>query len=193
VSQIARPWMDRAEPWTEAKWLSSENMELMVSWLEGNDNPEHLNWVLGGMVGERPGRSCPITPTERQWELWREELRTQAEPYLHLNPPPFWLGAALLRCVFGNPWRPVRVSLSDGRRPVDLAGNFDLLPRRCLTDRVVALARELYESRQWEALPVLADALEEAGCTVPDVLDHLRGPGPHARGCWVMDLILGKI
>jgi len=41
-------------------------------------------------------------------------------------------------------------------------------------------------------LAVLADALEEAGCTDPDILNHLRGPGPHVRGCWALDLILGK-
>ncbi len=40
--------------------------------------------------------------------------------------------------------------------------------------------------------PILADALEEAGCTDAAILDHCRGPGPHVRGCWVVDLILGK-
>ena len=41
-------------------------------------------------------------------------------------------------------------------------------------------------------LPILADALEEAGCTDADMLAHCRGPGPHVRGCWVVDLVLGK-
>jgi hypothetical protein len=41
-------------------------------------------------------------------------------------------------------------------------------------------------------LPILADALEDAGCTNADILDHLRGPGPHVRGCWPVDLILSK-
>ena len=41
-------------------------------------------------------------------------------------------------------------------------------------------------------LAVLADALEDAGCTDADILGHLRGPGPHVRGCWVIDLLLGK-
>jgi hypothetical protein len=41
-------------------------------------------------------------------------------------------------------------------------------------------------------LAVLADALEESGCTSEDVLGHLRGPGPHVRGCWVVDLCLGR-
>jgi hypothetical protein len=41
-------------------------------------------------------------------------------------------------------------------------------------------------------LPILADALEDAGCANADLLGHLRGPGPHVRGCWALDLILGK-
>src|SRR5262249_28872382 len=54
------------------------------------------------------------------------------------------------------------------------------------------LAQAIYDGRSFEELPILADALEEAGCTDPDILSHLRGPGPHVRGCWVVDLVLGK-
>jgi hypothetical protein len=65
--------------------------------------------------------------------------------------------------------------------------------------QVVALAQAAYEQRGLPAgtldvarLAVLADALEEAGCTNADMLSHLRGPGPHVRGCWAVDLLLGK-
>ena len=64
---------------------------------------------------------------------------------------------------------------------------------------VVRLAQAAYEERHLPEgtldtgrLAVLADALEEAGCTDADILSHLRGPGPHVRGCWVLDLCLGK-
>ena len=64
---------------------------------------------------------------------------------------------------------------------------------------VVRLAQAAYEERHLPAgtldngrLAVLADALEEAGCTDADMLGHLRGPGPHVRGCWPVDLCLGK-
>jgi hypothetical protein len=57
---------------------------------------------------------------------------------------------------------------------------------------VVALARSIYEKRAFHQMPELADALERAGCTNEEVLDHCRGPGPHVRGCWVVDLVLGK-
>jgi hypothetical protein len=56
---------------------------------------------------------------------------------------------------------------------------------------VMAVARQVYEGRDFGALPVLADALEEAGCDESELLDHLRGPGPHVRGCWALDLALG--
>ena len=61
------------------------------------------------------------------------------------------------------------------------------------------LAEAAYAERQLPAgaldparLAVLADALEEAGCTDADLLGHLRGPGPHVRGCWVIDLLSGR-
>jgi hypothetical protein len=90
---------------------------------------------------------------------------------------------ALLREIFGNPFRPVSV------RPAWLAWNDGAVPR---------LARAAYEERSLPAgtldrarLAVLADALEEAGCADPDILSHLRG-GPHVRGCWAIDLLLGN-
>lgn len=57
---------------------------------------------------------------------------------------------------------------------------------------VPKLARAIYEERAFDRLPILADALEEAGCADADILDHCRQPGEHVRGCWVIDLILGK-
>ena len=57
---------------------------------------------------------------------------------------------------------------------------------------VVRLAQRIYYERRFADLPILADALEEAGCTNADILDHCRRPGPHVRGCWVVDLVLGK-
>jgi hypothetical protein len=80
----------------------------------------------------------------------------------------------VLRDLFGNPFRPVGV---------DPAWR---------TPAAVGLARTIYETRRFEDLPILADALEAAGCANPDILGHLRGQGPHVRGCWVVDLLLEK-
>jgi hypothetical protein len=79
-----------------------------------------------------------------------------------------------LRDIFGNPFRPVALDAS------------------CLTPTVTALASAIYDDRAFERLPILADALEEAGCDHAEVLNHCRREGIHARGCWVVDLLLGK-
>src|SRR5262249_31068525 len=85
--------------------------------------------------------------------------------------------ASLLRCIVGNPFRPVTIASSwltwkDGT--------------------IVKLAQGIYADRTFDQLPLLADALEDAGCDNADLLSHLRGPGPHVRGCWALDLLLGK-
>jgi hypothetical protein len=79
-----------------------------------------------------------------------------------------------LRDIFGNPFRPSAID------------------SRWLTTTTRNLAASIYDDGAFDRLPVLADALEEAGCTDADILAHCRGPGPHVRGCWVVDLVLGK-
>jgi hypothetical protein len=60
------------------------------------------------------------------------------------------------------------------------------------TATVVSLAQGIHSNRAWDQMPILADALQDAGCEDNNVLSHCRGPGPHARGCWVIDAILGR-
>jgi hypothetical protein len=57
---------------------------------------------------------------------------------------------------------------------------------------VVGIAEQMYVSRDFSAMPILADALQDAGCEDEQILSHCRGEGPHVRGCWVVDLVLGK-
>ena len=80
----------------------------------------------------------------------------------------------LLRDIFGNPFRPVVVDPS------------------WLTSDVHALATGIYQDRAFDRMPILADALEEAGCINAHVLLHCRQQSEHVRGCWVVDLLLGK-
>jgi hypothetical protein len=54
------------------------------------------------------------------------------------------------------------------------------------------LARGIYDEAAFDRMPILADALQDAECENEDILNHLRGPGPHVKGCWVIDMILGK-
>jgi hypothetical protein len=60
-----------------------------------------------------------------------------------------------------------------------------------LTPIVTTLAQQMYDVRDFSAMPVLADALQDAGCADDQILDHCRGPGPHVRGCWAIDGCLG--
>jgi hypothetical protein len=80
----------------------------------------------------------------------------------------------LINEVHGNPFRPVTFSPS------------------WRTNVVMSLARQIYDTRDFAAMPILADALEDAGCDNSGILYHCRGLGPHIRGCWALDLVLGK-
>jgi hypothetical protein len=87
--------------------------------------------------------------------------------------------AALLRCLFGNPFR----------SPPHLDPSW-LTWNDCIVKR---LAEGIYEERAFDRMPVLADALEEGGCESEDLLRHCRERGlAHCRGCWVVDLLLNK-
>jgi hypothetical protein len=129
----------------------------------------------------------PHNAWEAAW--WASDHASAAAAALAVNAPAWRTGRAaeraaqadLVRCVFGSilfrPLPPVA--------PAVLAWSGGTVAR---------LAAGIYQERDFspERLAVLADALEEAGCDQADVLAHLRGPGPHVRGCWAVDLLLGK-
>jgi hypothetical protein len=80
----------------------------------------------------------------------------------------------LLRDIFGNPFHPITFDPS------------------CYAAKRIAIAQSIYDYHNFGHLPILADALEDAGCDNADILNHCRQPGEHVRGCWVVDLVLGK-
>ena len=96
---------------------------------------------------------------------------------IRAEPQSLSIQLALFRCIVGNPFRPLSVV------PMWLAWN---------DGTVVKLSQSIYDNRTFDRLPLLADALEEAGCHNADILTHCRSEGPHVRGCWVIDLLLGK-
>lgn len=123
------------------------------------------SWVRAALVGDEP---LPVEEQERQrLSRWVAEERTQGQ---------------LLHCIFGNPFRPVTIEFA------------------WQTPTVHALATAAYENRilpggtlEPARLAVLADALEEAGCVNADMMNHCRQPGMHVWGCWVLDLLLGRL
>jgi hypothetical protein len=110
------------------------------------------------------GDVCAVTPESVRYDA--DVSGRAAERQFHLD---------LARDLTGNPFRPPPA--------VELAWR---------EGRVRRLARRIYDGHRFEELPILADALEEAGCTSAELLAHLRAPGPHARGCWAVDLLLER-
>jgi hypothetical protein len=124
------------------------------------------------------GRAMAPPRDPDEWAIWAATWDPgpgggRAADVLILDPRPGWV-AGLVRDVFGNPFRPVAFHA------------------RWRTADTVGLARGVYEDRAFDRLPLLADALMDAGCADEDILAHCRSDGPHVRGCWVVDLVLGK-
>jgi hypothetical protein len=94
---------------------------------------------------------------------------------LYVAQEPEWLRIVEFgRDIFGNPFHCVTFS------------------PEWRTDTVIALAQQMYESRDFLGMPILADALQDARCEDEQILRHCREEGTHVRGCWVIDLILGR-
>jgi hypothetical protein len=112
--------------------------------------------------------SCKVDDTGRTFEEWENEKAVAFRSESALT-------SAQVRDIIGNPFRPVA---------------FDAAWR---TPTAVALSGQMYESRDFTAMPILADALQDAGCDNEEVLRHCRDTSvTHVRGCWVVDLVLGK-
>src|SRR5262249_52160199 len=106
------------------------------------------------------------------WSAAADTCRDVAEEHELIKPAE---QHAILLDLFGNPFRPV------------------VLDPVWRTQTMTQIATTIYDERAFDHLPILADALEEAGCADAALLGHLRGPGPHVRGCWVVDQLLGKL
>lgn len=115
-------------------------------------------------------------PVTSKSDAFRDLRLTASYGYVWPTPLQRELAAHcdIVREIFGNPFR-----------------SPSFFPE-WRTDTAVTLARQMYDSREFSAIPILADALQDAGCDSADILEHCRGAGPHVRGCWVVDLVLGK-
>jgi hypothetical protein len=150
---------------------------------------EALQAARGGLPGQRAWRTQRVA--ERA--AWAAYLALESSHYslagvvpatemvadlrgLGFDAQPGHWQCHLLRELFGNPFRPAPVERGWLRWNGGCVGS---------------LARGIYAERRFRDLPVLADALEEAGCAGPDLLSHCRSGEGHVRGCWVVDLLLG--
>jgi hypothetical protein len=134
---------------------------------------QHLAWVTATHIHRDRIADLERTATEDERFAWG---------FFGYDFPGFYATAdtifrplpGLLREIVGNPFRPVTADPT------------------WLTSSVITLALQMDDCRDFSPMAVLADALQDAGCDNVDVLNHCRGVGVHTRGCWVVDLLLGK-
>jgi hypothetical protein len=179
---------------TEEEWMGeTDAVEMMVFLRFGHESPRKLalfaiaacrliwdrldersrDQVLAAEQAEGAEWNVP-EPELFMRTLQRREIGVFSLRELQRHPSDPQ-AADFVRDIFGNPFRPVAVDPG------------------WLTSTVVALARGIYDDRAFERMPILADALEDSGCDHADVLAHCRGAeATHVRGCWVVDLLLGK-
>ena len=186
-------WM--RDVWESLKWKASrEAVEVSERFADGCATPQELQdaaaqaLVTANRVvqAEREGkvsqgergvaRAAHATCTRVIRLVWPEVL-TLLKSSFRRSGWHYRRWEELLRDIFGNPFRIPRID------PAWQIWNEATIPR---------LAQAIYDERAFDRLPILADALEEAGCTDAVILAHCRQPGEHVRGCWVVDLLLGK-
>lgn len=164
------------------EWLGPVSRELVEEFEAFLDEPEGANYTVADDMVEPFRRDSDRAP-EQIVELF-DALPTM----FGLDPAPADYRTAIdnigrdyrrglgliIHEIYGNPFRSVVVEAS------------------WLTTDARLLAGGIYTDRAFDRMPILADALQDAGCDNDDILNHCRGPGPHVRGCWVIDLVLGK-
>jgi hypothetical protein len=176
----------------EAEWLACDDPEKMLRLLQASSKPSGRKARLFAAACCLQVWSLLATKECRQavyraaayvntWQMRDMKSVVDCAQVLAARPDTAAQQCTLLRDIIGKPFSPV--ALDPAWR----------------TSTVTALATAAYEERTLPAgtfdsdrLAVLADALEDAGSDNADLLSHLRGSGPHVRGCWVVDLLLGK-
>ncbi len=186
---------------TEAEWNASTDPAAMLYVVQGPE-PEY-----GGF----PTRKI----SERKMKLFVEACRqmrneevgeSKQHPYAaeitmsivqewttpRWENPSLAVRAALLREIVGNPFRPVKLREEVPSRWPNTSYVFEPSWLTWKNGTVPRIAQAIYDERRWEDMPILADAIEDAGSDCEDLLTHCRSGGIHVRGCWAVDLILGK-
>jgi hypothetical protein len=129
-------------------------------------------------------------------ELDRQECRGRTAVDIASNPAHNWAAVKYLISVGAVPNQESTLENIRVMRESGLWDELSIHPAtfapQWRTDTAVALARQMYESHDFGAMPILADALQDAGCEDASILNHCRDEGPHVRGCWVLGLVLGK-
>jgi hypothetical protein len=158
-----------------AEWI--DVAERYADGLATNEDRQHVNQSMLSAASESQYRGHSISLSILHHAILKDASHANLRNAIHRSCQIAGVRTNelcdIFRDIFGNPFRPVA---------------FDA-PWR--TTDAVGIARSMYDARDFAAMPILADALEDGGCDSADVLAHCRGGGPHVRGCWVVDLVLG--
>jgi hypothetical protein len=206
---------------TEAEWRTCEDLRRMLELVRGRADERKLrllvcaecrHWsiITKGVfqqaveVAERYADG--LATEEERLQAWRAtDSRVRRRAHSSLAPYLLAVHAAVEGYEeYAEPnwnalaaFRKYRTDAAQAQLFRDIFGPLPFRPASIepgwLTSDVVALARSIYDDCAFDRLPILADALQDAGCENADVLDHCRDPQlTHVRGCWVIDLMLGK-
>jgi hypothetical protein len=165
--------------WNLIDPLGQSAVDVAEAFADGLTDPDEMRAVRLACRGAGGQASWYAAASKPEVAARNAALSAQAgvvgKPLLGTDVGELLAQADLLRDIFGPLlYRPMRLYVS------------------LLTPTVVQMAQTIYDDRTFDRMPVLADALVEAGCDNEEILGHCRGPGPHVRGCWVVDLILSK-
>jgi len=190
---------------TEAEWLACADPQPMLEFLRGKGDRK-LRLFSVGFCRTEWNNLRPLDEAQNAVivaERWADQLASQDDIDAASRP----LAPAMpfaVRGIFLDAYSAAEVATHTGdvkreRQTRLLHCIFGPLPFRSitfdptwLTPTVINLAQAIYDDRAFDRMPILADALEDAGCTNQDILSHCRQPGVHVRGCWVVDLLLDK-
>jgi hypothetical protein len=147
----------------------------LIARITGNplEPTSRATYAIGGAAWAATRNSAWLAAWDAAWDS-RMAARDFLSDRTDWERERLWQ-AGVLKDLFGNPFRSVYI------HPSWLTAD----------SPVVQLARVIYDEERYGDLPYLGDALEEAGCGDATVLEHCRSPGPHYRGCWVVDAVLG--
>jgi hypothetical protein len=204
---------------TEAEWLACEDPEGMVAHLGDRISTRkarlfgccHRHRVWPYLVDERSQKALEVSERFADGLATKEELATAcSEGFTAMqeisdvfgpDDYAYQTAASLMWAVAAEPARNLHAGLrADDMHVVvgyvrDIFGNpfrpVTFLPE-WHTSTVISLAQQMYDSRDFSAMPILGDALMDAGCFDEAIQTHCRGPGPHVRGCHIVDACLGK-
>jgi hypothetical protein len=160
--------LDALEAYADGLITRKAMDERRTAWYQRFDYPFPISGTWNSALAQ-----ATITHTK----VWAGEAAEQAARASKRPEKEQHLQARFLHDIFGDPFHPLAVE------PSWLAWNDGI---------VLKIAQNIYDERAFDSLPILADALDDAGCDNVDILEHCRQPGPHVRGCWVVDLLTGR-